>query len=110
MRGVRMARLVIIKIDRFINYLTLSVAVCGSMIIHLLTALTLQSYYGSPWGYVSFLLPGISEIYLCTIQISESMYNYMMLLTAFISVISALGIVCFIKNVVKSRVAGAFEG
>lgn len=92
------------KIDRFINYLTLSVIICGGMLIHILTALTIKSYYGSPWGYVSFFLPGLSEIYLVTLQISENMYNYMILLSTFIAVTVTLGFVWFIKNLVKSRV------
>jgi hypothetical protein len=99
-----MARLMIRKIDRFINYLTLSVIICGGMLIHILTALTIKSYYGSPWGYVSFFLPGLSEIYLVTLQISENMYNYMILLSTFIAVTVTLGFVWFIKNLVKSRV------
>ncbi len=104
-----MARFVISKLDHFINYLTLSFTICGGMIIHILTALTIQSYYGSPWGYLAFALPGLSELYLCTIQISESMYNYMIMLTIFLTVTGTLGLTCFLKNLVRSRVKEAVE-
>lgn len=109
MRGKEMAKFVIKKIDRLINYLTVSFMLCGGMVIHILTALTIKSYYGSPWGYVSFLLPGVSELYLVVLQISENMYNYMILLTGFITVTAVLGAAWFIKNLVKSRIEGASQ-
>ena len=105
-----MAGLVIRKIDRFINYLTVSVIIGGGLCLHILTALTIKSYYGSPWGYVSFLLPGFSELYLVTLQITENMYNYMIILSGFIAVTATLGLIWFIKNIVKSREARTAEG
>lgn len=107
MRGKVMAKFVIRKLDSLINYLTVSFMLCGGMLIHIFTALTIKSYYGSPWGYVSFLLPGISEIYLLVLQISENMYNYMILLAGFITVTAILGAAWFIKNLVKSRLEEA---
>lgn len=104
-----MARFVIRKLDRFINYLTLAVMISGGLFIHILTALTLKSYYGSPWGYISFFLPGLAEIYLVGLQLSESMYNYLIILTGFFSVAAALGLIRLIRNVVKSRLEGAVE-
>lgn len=104
-----MAKFVIRKIDRFINYLTLAVMISGGMFIHMLTALTIKSYYGSLWGYISFFLPGFSEIYLVALQISENMYNYMIILTGFIFLTTALGAIWFIKNIVKSRLERAVE-
>lgn len=100
-----MARLVIGKIDGFINYLIFSVMIAGGLCLHILTALTIKSYYGSPWGYVSFLLPGFAELYLVTLQITENMYNYMIILGGFLAVTATLGLIWFIKNMVKSRVA-----
>lgn len=97
------------KIDRFINYLTLSFILCGGMTIHILTALTIKSYYGSIWGYLSFLTPGFSEIFLLALQISESMYNYMILLFLFSIGAVALGSTWFIKNVIKSKTIEDFQ-
>lgn len=105
-----MAGLVIRKIDRFINYLTASVIIGGGLCLHILTALTIKSYYGSPWGYVAFLLPGFSELYLVTLQITENMYNYMIILSGFIAVTATLGLIWFIKNMVKSRVERTAAG
>lgn len=105
-----MAALVIRKIDRFIDYLTVTVMIGGGLCLHILTALTIKTYYGSPWGYVSFLLPGFAELYLVTLQITESMYNYMIILSGFIAVTATLGLLWFIKNIVKSRVESLPKG
>jgi len=75
-----MARIVLHTFDKIINYLTLLLMLCGGMIIHTLTALTIKSYYGDPWGYVSFLLPGVAEFFLIFVQIGDGMYNYSILL------------------------------
>ncbi len=109
MREWEMARFVIRKLDRFINFLTIAVMISGGLFIHILTALTIKSYYGSPWGYVSFFLPGIAEFYLVALQLSESMYNYMILLAGFISVVTALCVIRHIKNICKSRMETAVE-
>lgn len=98
-----MARFVITKIDRFINFLTMSVLISGSLFIHLITALTIKNYYGSTWGYISFMLPGFAELYLGILQISEQMYNYMIFLAVFLIVSAAVVLTWFIKNSVKSR-------
>ncbi|NVN98204.1 MAG: hypothetical protein HXX17_02695 [Geobacteraceae bacterium] len=104
-----MARFMIRKIDRFINYLTISFMICGGMAIHILTALTIKSYYGSIWGYLSFLTPGFSEIYLLALQISESMYNYTILLALFSIGAVILGSAWLLKNVIKSKVIEDFQ-
>jgi len=85
-----MVRLVIRTIDRFINHLTIAVLIGGGFFIHMITALTIKSYYGAAWGYAAFLLPGFSELYLVIIQISEQMYNYMIMLTAFLTMAAAV--------------------
>jgi len=92
------------KIDRLFDYISLMVIAGGGMILHTLTSLTIKSYYGDPWGYISFLLPGISEAYLVTVQLGDDMYNYTILLVSFISIISALAIFKVIRNVIRSRV------
>ena len=109
MRGRKMAGLIISKIDRFINYLTVSVMIGGALFVHILTALTIKSYYGSPWGYLSFLLPGFSELYLVTLQLTESMYNYMLILTGFLAITATLSLIWFIKNIVKSKIERTAE-
>lgn len=92
------------NIDRLFDYISLMLIAGGGMILHTLTALTIKSYYGDPWGYVSFLLPGISEAYLVTVQLGDNMYNYTILLVTFISIISALGLLKLVRNVIRSRV------
>lgn len=91
------------KIDRLFDYISLMVIAGGGMILHTLTALTIKSYYGDPWGYVSFLLPGISEAYLVFIQLGDDMYNYTILLVIFISIISTLGILKLVRSIIRSR-------
>lgn len=97
------------KIDRLFDYISLMVIAGGGMVLHTLTSLTIKSYYGDPWGYVAFLLPGISEVYLASIQLSDDMYNYTMLLVSFISIISALGILKLIRSIIRSRVEVMIE-
>ena len=103
MRGQNMARLVILTIDRFINHLTIAVLIGGGFFIHIITALTIKSYYGSVWGYAAFLLPGFSELYLVIIQISEQMYNYMIMLTAFLTMAAAVVLTWTFKNSVRVK-------
>jgi hypothetical protein len=91
------------KIDRLFDYIILMVLAGGGMILHTLTALTIKSYYGDPWGYVSFLLPGFSEAYLAVVQLGDDMYNYTILLGTFITMISLLGILKMISRVIRSR-------
>jgi hypothetical protein len=91
------------KIDRLFNYISLMVLAGGGMILHTLTSLTIKSYYGDPWGYVSFLLPGFSEAYLVSVQLGDYMYNYTILLVTFISIISILGILKLISKIIRSR-------
>ena len=57
------------KIDRVFDYISLMLIAGGGMLLHTLTSLTIKTYYGDPWGYVSFLLPGLSEVYLASIQL-----------------------------------------
>lgn len=72
------------KLGKIINVITLLIVVGLGTIIHTLTALTLKSYYGDPWGYVSFMFPGFSEAYLVAIQLGDDMYNYTILLSVFL--------------------------
>jgi hypothetical protein len=92
------------KIDRLFDYISLMVIAGGGMVLHTLTALTIKSYYGDPWGYVSFLLPGISEAYLVSVQLGDDMYNYTILLVSFLALISAIGVIKLIRTVIRSRV------
>jgi hypothetical protein len=103
MRGQEMARLVITKLDRFINYLTLAILIGGGLFMHLLTALTIKSYYGLKWGYIAFMLPGFSELYLVILQISAEMYNYMTVLAGFLAMSAVVALVWFFKNSLLSR-------
>jgi len=98
-----MAKFVLNKFDRFITYLTISVLIGGGFFIHIITALTIKSYYGSTWGFISFMLPGFAELYLTIIQISEQMYNYMIILAAFLTLTAAVALTWFFKNSVKLR-------
>src|SRR6478672_10245391 len=91
------------KINRLFDYISLMVIAGGGMILHTLTSLTIKSYYGDPWGYVSFFLPGFSEAYLAVVQLGDDMYNYSMLLVTFIAMISLLGILKLISRVIRSR-------
>jgi hypothetical protein len=92
------------KIDRLFDYISLIVIAGGGMILHTLTALTIKSYYGDPWGYVSFLLPGFSEAYLAVVQLGDDMYNYTILLVTFVTMISLLGLLKMVSRVIRSRV------
>lgn len=74
------------KLGKIINFITLLLVAGLGMIIHTLTALTLKSYYGDPWGYVSFVFPGFSEAYLVAIQLGDDMYNYTVLLAVFLCI------------------------
>lgn len=57
--------------------------ISAGALLHLLTAFTLKSYYGSVWGGISLLFPVISELFLAAIQIRDEMYNYPMILSSF---------------------------
>ena len=97
------------KIDRLFDYICLMVIAGGGMILHTLTSLTIKSYYGDPWGYVSFLLPGFSEAYLVSVQLGDNMYNYTILLATFITIISVLGILKLTSKIIRSRSEAVIE-
>lgn len=99
-----MARTILTQLDRLINCIALLFLVGGGMLLHTLTALTLKSYYGDPWGYVCFALPGISEAYLIIVQIADDMYNYAFIFAGF--ALSALTVAAawFAKNIIRQRV------
>src|SRR5512138_3625831 len=99
-----MTRLIVTKFDRFINFITLFLLVGGGMILHTLTALTLKSYYGAPWGYVSFALPGIAEAYLIIIQLADEMYNFTYLFVTFVCLAAVTGSAWVIKNMIRQRI------
>lgn len=104
-----MANIIINKFDRLINILTFLILAGGGAILHTLTALTLKNYYGDPWGYVSFALPGIAEAYLIIIQLSDDMYNYTLLFAIFACTALAAVVVRAIKNVVRHRVMNMLQ-
>lgn len=89
MRGKIMAHFEPIKVDKLITNLTLVVLISGGLMVHVLTSLTINSYYSSPWGLVSFLLPGFAEIYLLAFQLNANMFYYKLILTGF-SVLSGV--------------------
>jgi len=91
------------KIDRLFDYIILVMLAGGGMILHTLTSLTIKSYYGDPWGYVSFLLPGFSEAYLAVVQLGDDMYNYSILLATFITMVTILGFLKLVSRVIRSR-------
>ena len=99
-----MAMLVLNKFDRFINILSLLLILGGGMIIHTLTSLTLNSYYGNIWGYVSFMLPGIAEAYLIFVQLGDNMYNYSILVGTFTATTLVMTMILISKNFIRSKI------
>ena len=104
-----MTQRVIRKIDRLFNLITIAVLVGGGFFIHMLTALTIKNYYGSFWGVTAFMLPGFAELYLVIIQISEQMYNYMMIITGFLTINIAVALSWFFKKSVITRLERASD-
>jgi len=104
-----MARTIITRFDRLINIITLLLLVSGAMLLHTLTALTLKSYYGDPWGYVCFALPGISEAYLIIVQLADDMYNYTFLFIGFVVLAMSVSAAWFIKNIVLQRMENLLQ-
>lgn len=104
-----MARTIITRFDRLINIITLLLLVGCGMLLHTLTALTLKSYYGDPWGYVCFALPGISEAYLIIVQLSDDMYNYTFLFIGFLVLTLCVTAAWFIKNIIRQRVENLLQ-
>lgn len=100
-----MPRDILKKLGYIMNFITLLLIMGIGMIIHTLTALTLKSYYGDPWGYISFLFPGFSEAYLMVIQLGDDMYNYTMLLAAFI----VMTIFWIVTKFFSNRLVSSFE-
>jgi hypothetical protein len=98
-----MAKIVLHTFDRFINYLLLLLLLGGGMVIHTLTSLTIRSYYGDPWGYLSFLLPGVAEAYLMFVQLGDEMYNYSILLAMFAVTAVAITVALLLKNFLRFK-------
>lgn len=98
-----MAKFIISKFDRLIDIAALLTIAAGGMLLHTLTALTIKSYYGDIWGYVSFLLPGLAELYLAVIQIADRMFNYHLLLGYFAAAIAISIISVMAKNRLKAK-------
>lgn len=105
-----MAKFIITKFDRLIDVVSILAIVCGGMLLHTLTALTIKGYYGDVWGYVSFVLPVFSEIFLAIIQVTDNMYNYPMLLGVFISIISISTLCLVTKNTLKAKLHAPARG
>jgi hypothetical protein len=104
-----MAGQLIGKLDRLFNIVTLLLLMGSGLVLHILTALTLKSYYGDPWGYVSFVLPVLSEAYLVTVQLADDMYNYTLLFAAFLCLAAVAGGAWYVKNIIKLRMASLLE-
>ena len=104
-----MAGKLIGKLDRLFNIVTLLLLLGSGMVLHVLTALTLKSYYGDPWGYVSFVLPVLAEAYLITIQLADDMYNYTLLFVTFLCLAAVAGAAWYVKNIIKLRIASLLE-
>lgn len=93
------------KVDRLINIMTLVVLIGGGLMVHVLTSLTINNYYSSPWGFVSFLLPGFSEIYLLAFQLNADMFCYKLILTGFSVLCGVSVLTLLLKNFVSTRPA-----
>lgn len=104
-----MAKTVLLKLDSVITQLAMLLIIGGGTIIHTLTALTIRSYYGDPWGYVAFLLPGIAEAYLVFVQLDDRMYNYSIIVATFATAALALTLILLVKKVVRTKVATILE-
>jgi len=104
-----MARTIITQFDRLINIVILLLLVGGGMLLHTLTALTLKSYYGDPWGYVCFALPGISEAYLIIVQLADDMYNYTVLFAGFVILALTVTATWYVKNIVRQRLENLLQ-
>lgn len=104
-----MARIVLHKLDRIITQLTLLLIIGSGTIIHTLTALTIRSYYGDPWGYVAFLLPGIAEAYLVFVQLDDRMYNYSIIVATFATAAFTLTLILLVKKLVRAKVETLLE-
>jgi hypothetical protein len=100
-----MAKFVLCKVDSLFSNLIMLTIIGGGMIVHSLTSLTIKSYYGDPWGYVAFLIPFGSEVYLACIQLEDNMYNYTIFLTSFICIASLSALLWVLKNVVMKKVS-----
>ena len=98
-----MAKFIISKFDRIIDIAALLTIAAGGMLLHTLTALTIKSYYGDIWGYISFLLPGFAELYLAVIQTTDRMFNYHLLLGYFAAAIAVSIISVMAKNRLKAK-------
>jgi len=55
------------------------------------------------------MLPGFAELYLVILQVSEQMYNYIIIVAGFLTMTAALGLTWFFKNSVKAKFARASE-
>ena len=99
-----MAKIVLLKLDRYINILSLLLMISGGMILHTLTSLTIKSYYGDLWGYVSFLLPGIAEAYLVLVQLGDDMYNYSIILAVFAAIALIMALILLCKNIIRVKI------
>lgn len=104
-----MAKLVLTKFDSLLSHLLLLGIIGGATVVHTLTALAIKSYYGDPWGYVAFCLPLGAEVYLVFIQLGDNMYNYTILLTAFICLSSLAALFWLLKNIIVTKVAGSVK-
>ncbi len=104
-----MAKAILNKFDRLFNLTAIILLMGSGTMIHLLTALTLKSYYGDPWGYVAFSLPILSEAYLLIIQLSDEMYNFTIIISAFL-ILSLLTITSWtIKNFIRQKLESTVD-
>lgn len=104
MRGEIMAHFESTTIDKLIKHLTVLVFIGGGLMVHVLTALTINSYYSSPWGFISFLLPGFAEIYLLSFQLNADMFYYKLMLTGFLILSGVVLLMWLLNNFISGRV------
>ena len=98
-----MARFELRKVDKLINFLTVFVLISGGFMIHVLTALTINSYYSSPWGFISFLFPGFSEIYLLAFQLNANIFYYNIILAGFSGLAGVLVLTWLLRTIVRTK-------
>ena len=104
-----MAAIYLARFDKFLNYLILFVLCGGGMVIHTLTALAIRGYYGNPWGYVAFLLPGPAEAYLACIQLGDNRFTSTILFSGFCSVTLLSTFLWLIRKKIKARLKNIIE-
>jgi hypothetical protein len=104
MRGAVMTCKIIIKLNYVSNILAFLVVIGGGVFFHVLTALTIYSIYGFPWGFLAFFLPGVAEVFLSiSLCVNEGINNYTIVLVAFLCIAAVKGAIWFGIKHLKGR-------